>query len=83
MRAHADRSAYCVLRVRADSDAYAWWLAVRQRRDVPEAIRTLLAGRVRVEVRQEEAERALEWAARIDGWAGSDTKPLYMYPPHG
>ena len=82
MHAQADRSAYCVLRVSTNAGAYAWWLAVRQRRDVPEAIRTLLAGRARVEVKQEEAERALEWAAGIDGWAGSETKPLYIYAPH-
>jgi hypothetical protein len=50
MSALADRSSYCVLRVCADTDAHAWWLAVRRRRDVPEAISVLLAGRARIEV---------------------------------
>jgi hypothetical protein len=81
VHAQGDRSAYCVLRVTADSGAYAWWLTVRQRRDVPEAIRALLVGRVRVEVSREEAARALEWAARIDGWEDSEPKPLYVYAP--
>jgi hypothetical protein len=50
---------------------------------VPEAISVLLAGRVRVEVSRVEAERALEWAARIDGWPDSETKPVYMYRSEG
>jgi hypothetical protein len=58
-------------------------LAVRRRRDVPEAISVLLAGRARVELSCEEAERALEWAGRIDGWAGAETKPLCVYRLHG
>jgi hypothetical protein len=40
-----DGSTYCVLRVCADADAHAWWLAVRRRRNVPSAISVLLAGR--------------------------------------
>ena len=71
---------YCVLRVRADSDAHAWWLAVRRRPDVPEAIWVLLAGRARVEVSREEAERALKWAARVEGWPSAEAKPLVVYP---
>jgi hypothetical protein len=78
-----DRSSYCVLRVCADADAYAWWLEVRQRRDVPEAISVLLGGRTRVELSREDAERALEWAARIDGWAAAETKPLCVYSVQG
>jgi hypothetical protein len=47
---------------------------------VPEAISVLLAGRTRVEVSCEEAERALEWAARVEGWASAKAKPLFVYP---
>jgi hypothetical protein len=73
-------TSYCVLRVRGDSDAHAWWLAVRRRPDVPEAISVLLAGRARVEVSREEAGRALEWAARVEGWASAEAKPLFVHP---
>ena len=76
----AGRSGYCALRVCAGSDAHTWWLAVRRRRDVPAAIAALLAGRRRVEVEREEAVRALEWAARVDGWAEAPRKPLCLYP---
>jgi hypothetical protein len=34
----------------------------------------------RVEPSREEAEGALEWAARVDGWAAVETKPLFVYP---
>ena len=78
-----ERSSYCVLRVCADADAYAWWLAVRRRQDVPEAISVLLAGRVRVEVSRDDAERALEWAAHIDGWADAKAKPVCLYLADG
>jgi hypothetical protein len=79
----SDRSSYRVLRVCADADAAAWWLTVRQRRDVPEAIAVLLAGRSRAEASRDEAERALEWGARVDGWAAAETKPLCVYPWSG
>jgi hypothetical protein len=72
-------TSYFVLRARAEPDAPAWWLAVRRRPDVPEAISVLLAGRARVEVSREEAEDALAWAARIEGWASAEAKPLFVY----
>jgi hypothetical protein len=76
----AGRSSYCVLRVHPDTDASLWWAGVRQRRDVPDAIWALLAGRGRVELSRLQAERALEWAAGVEGWADAEPKPLYLYP---
>ena len=46
---------------------------------MPEAISVLLSGRARVEVSREEAERALEWAAHVEGWASAEAKPLFLY----
>lgn len=76
----ADRFSYCVLRVRPDAQASEWWNAVRLRRDVPGAILVLAHGRSRVELSRDEAERALQWASRLDGWEAAEPKPLQVYP---
>jgi hypothetical protein len=80
VRALTDRLSPCVLRVRPDSPATGWWHAVRLRRDVPGAILVLAHGRSRVELTRDEAERALQWAAGLDGWAAAEPKPLQLYP---
>jgi hypothetical protein len=77
----ADRFSACVLRVCPDANANAWWQAVRFRRDVPGAILVLALGRSRVELTRDEADRALQWAAGLDGWAAAEPKPLHIYSP--
>lgn len=74
-------SSYCVLRVCPRAPAEAWWSALRERHDVPGAIRVLLSGRIRVELTREEAAAALAWAAGIRGWVESDPRPLFVYDP--
>ena len=69
-----------VLRVCPDVDADAWWEAVRRREDVPPAIAALAAGRTRVELSYAEAEHALLWAARVEGWS-SAARPLSVHVP--
>jgi hypothetical protein len=59
--------------------ADAWWLAVRLRRDVPVPLKTLLGGRSRVEVTDEEAAAALAWAETVDGWSAAEPKPLFVH----
>jgi hypothetical protein len=71
---------YVALRVREGGATEAWLAAARKRRDAPPAIRTLLAGRSRVEVAQWEAEEALAWAGSVDGWDGAEMKPLFVHP---
>jgi hypothetical protein len=71
---------YVVLRV--DPTAHAWLEAARLRAyDAPGPIRALLAGRSRLEVGPEEAERALAWAAQIPGWREDGRPPLFVYTP--
>jgi hypothetical protein len=79
MRAIADDPRYCALRVCPAAGAEAWWDAVRQRRDVPEAISALLAGRTRVELSFSEAAHALAWASHVDGWSDAEQRPLHLY----
>jgi hypothetical protein len=67
---------YVVLRL--DRDAHEWLAAARLRTlDAPGSIRTLLAGRSRVEVDFVESERALAWASRLPGW-NEDRRPPAM-----
>jgi hypothetical protein len=72
-------ASYYALRVSSRAAAEAWWEAVRGRRDVPRAIAAMLAGRVRVELSRDEAERALAWAASVDGWERSEPKPVALH----
>ena len=71
-----------VLRVCPDADSAAWWSAVRRREDVPAAIAVLAAGRTRVELSYEEADHALTWAARVEGWSAA-ARPLSLHLPPG
>jgi hypothetical protein len=59
------------------------WLAAARRRGIeaPDPIRALVAGRSRVEVGHEEAERALQWAAQLPGWHEDRRPPLFVYTP--
>jgi hypothetical protein len=76
----APASAYVVLRV--DPSARAWLAAARVRSfEAPDPIRALLAGRSRVEVSRDEAERALAWAARLPGWSDDARPPLFIHTP--
>jgi hypothetical protein len=80
LRQFKPASSYLVLRL--DPGADEWLAAARARAaDVPDAIRALLAGRSRVEVGPDEAERALEWAARLPGWREDARPPLFLYAP--
>ena len=68
--------------LRLDPTAHEWLRAARGRAvDAPDAIRALLADRSRVEVGADEAERALEWAARLPGWREDGRPPLFAYAP--
>lgn len=61
--------------------APAWWAAARQASaTAPFAIRSILAGRSRVEVTADEASNALEWARSLDGWNDDALAPLWVYP---
>ena len=75
----AGDASYYALRARPTATADAWWRAVRRRRDAPHAIAVLLAGRVRLELSRDEAERALAWAASVEGWERSEPKPVALY----
>jgi hypothetical protein len=69
-----------VLRVCPDVEAAAWWQSVSRRDDVPPAIAALAAGRTRVELSYAEAEHALTWAARVEGWSAT-ARPLSVHVP--
>lgn len=75
----ADVASYYALRVARGTSADAWWDAAGARRDAPYAIAALLAGRTRVELSHEEAKHALAWAASVDGWEGSELKPVILW----
>ena len=47
---------------------------------MPPPVAGLLHGRTRVELNATEAQAVLAWAATVDGWAGSDPKPLLPHP---
>jgi hypothetical protein len=72
---------YSALRVRQTASAPAWWSAARERTDVPDAVEMLMAGRTRIELSDEAAAEALEWAASVDGWGAADPKPLFVHSP--
>jgi hypothetical protein len=72
---------YSALRVRPTASAPAWWSAARERTDVPDAVGMLMAGRTRVELSDDAAAEALEWAASVDGWGAADPKPLFVHSP--
>jgi hypothetical protein len=76
----SERASYLALRVCPRVDADVWWSAVRRRDDVPHVIAALLGGRARIELSRAEARHALAWAGTVEGWADSDTKPLFVYP---
>jgi hypothetical protein len=71
---------YKALRTVRASDAEAWWSAVRRSASVPPPLAALLQGRTRVELSAEEADAALAWAERQDGWADANPKPLVVHP---
>jgi hypothetical protein len=73
-------TSYYALRVARGARAGAWWNAVSVRRDAPRASAALLAGRARVELSHDEAQQALAWAASVDGWDGSERKPVMLFP---
>jgi hypothetical protein len=78
----AGSASYHALRVTPGASAGAWWHAVSARSDAPLALAALLAGRTRVELSHDEAVQVLAWAASVDGWEGSELKPLTLFPDH-
>jgi hypothetical protein len=59
----------------------AWWVAARERTDMPRPVATLLNGRRRIEIGADEAEAVLLWASAVEGWADAEPKPLFLYAP--
>ena len=71
---------YFALRVAPRGRSSPWWGSAEAAFDsAPPAIRTLLSGRMRVEVSSDEALEALAWAATLDGW-GEGPRALWVYP---
>jgi hypothetical protein len=77
----APSSSPWVLRVHPAAADGDWWRAARLRRDTPAPISALMHGRARVEVSPDEANQAIEWAARVDGWSTASPKPLFIHQP--
>ena len=74
-------TSYKALRAVRGSDAEPWWWsAARRSSSVPPPLGALLQGRTRIEVSAEEADAALAWAERLDGWAEANPKPLLVHP---
>jgi hypothetical protein len=74
-------SSYFALRVCPDAGALDWWTAARRAQaDAPLAIRSLLAGRTRVELSASDARLVLNWARRLDGWPRDGLAPVWIYP---
>jgi hypothetical protein len=70
---------YIALRVRAHAHASPWWdSAQRAAHTAPPAMRSILAGRSRVEVSADEARVAIAWACSLDGW-DYGLAPVYVY----
>jgi len=72
---------YFALRICPRAEAPRWWAAARAAASTaPPAIRSILAGRTRVEVSAGEAADALQWARAIDGWDPDRLPPVVIYP---
>ena len=70
---------YFALRTQTSATSSDWWAAARRSPDRPPAMTALLAGRDRVEVTEVEAEQALAWAGKVDGWGSASPKPFFVY----
>jgi hypothetical protein len=76
-----DQPRYFALRVCPRALTSPWWPAARLAfAGAPPAIRSILAGRRRVELSAAEASHALEWARALDGWDAQPLAPLHVYP---
>ena len=81
---------YVALRIRSHAQASPWWEAAQRAADTaPPAMRSILAGRSRVELSAAEAQDAIAWASNLEGW-DYGLAPVYVYPvpsdevpPHG
>ena len=72
---------YFALRVCPRALTSPWWPAARRAAtSAPPAIRSILAGRRRVELSADEAHAALEWARALEGWDAQPQAPLHVYP---
>jgi hypothetical protein len=72
---------YYALRIGARTHETTWWEAAHRAGDTaPLTIRSILAGRSRVEVTAAEAREALEWARTLEGWDAAPDPPLWVYP---
>jgi hypothetical protein len=71
---------YVALRVRTHAEASPWWESARRAaHTAPPAMRSILAGRSRVELSEAEARAVIAWACTLDGW-DYGLAPLYIYP---
>jgi hypothetical protein len=72
---------YFALRVCERVHDTTWWESAHRAIDsAPLTIRSILAGRSRVEVTAEEAREALAWARTLDGWDADPHPTLWVYP---
>jgi hypothetical protein len=70
---------YVALRVRTHAQASPWWEAAQRAADTaPPVMRSILAGRSRVELSEAEARAAIAWACSLDGW-DYGLAPVYVY----
>ena len=73
-------ASYIALRVRAHAQASPWWESAQHAaHTAPPAMRSILAGRSRVELSAREACEALAWACGVEGW-DYGLAPVYVYP---
>jgi hypothetical protein len=74
-----DYVSYSVLRVRPGAPASEWWAEVQRRRDAPPPIAALARGRSRIELTTDDANAALAWAGKVEGWGSAEPKPLFIH----
>ena len=66
-----------VLRASRTDGSAAWWAEAEARApSAPAALQVILRGRNRVELTEDEAIEALEWAKELPGWHAADPEPL-------
>ena len=75
--AATDVAPMTVLRASRTDTSAAWWSeAEAHASSAPAALQVILRGRNRVELTEDEAIDALDWAKALPGWNGADPAPL-------
>ena len=75
--AAADVVPMTVLRASRTDGSAAWWAEAEARApSAPAALQVILRGRNRVELTEDEAVEALDWAKALPGWHDADPEPL-------